>query len=384
SVKNPNIQGEAYLSEGLLFAILTLAFWLAVYVLGRILPLEKHGLIVKPLFIRYDSEGFKSLLYKCSGKWRALWKVFSHISVLLGLGLMIFALIFLSRNLLELLLVSGREIAVVPIVPGLTLSLYWLPYFLIAVLIAVFTHESAHGILALTEGAGVKSAGALILAVFFGGFVEIDEAEISRLSYTSRMRIFSAGSASNILGGLLVLLLTSALFTQTPSGIVILEVLEGGPLDSVGIGRWTVIYAINGTTINTHQDLSNFMLRVKPGDRLILSTSLGERVVTAAPNPNDANRAIIGIISPSLLYYPSRLGLGFFWDTQLYLVLNWLFLVLVNVAIFNMLPIPLLDGDRFLQCLLNRLSAKGDLIKKFFNILSIFLIAANITLSLRA
>lgn len=365
------------------FLLSLLIFWVLIYVLSKLLFLDKYGLQVKPLFIKYNSGAFKKILYKYSSKWRGMWKIFSYISVFLGLGLILFAIIFLSLNLAEILSFGGHEAAITPIIPGVTLSLYWLPYFLVSVVIAVFIHEAAHGILALSEGVNVKAAGILLLAIFPGGFVEIDEKELTRLPYASRMKIFSAGASLNMLAGLIVFLLLSSLFIQNPSGIIVLEVLEGGPLNRAGIGRWDVIYALNGTPIHTYQDLTSFMSNVKPNNRLVLSTSKGNITIVAAPNPNDPHRAIIGIVSPILTYYPSRLGLGFFWDIQIYLTLNWLLLILINVAVFNMLPIPLLDGDNFIQCLLEKVGVKGKVLRKILNALSIFLIAANIFLSFR-
>jgi len=369
------------LREEYIFLLSFLIFWVSIYILSKLVFPDKYGLQVKPLFIRYNSETFKRILYKYSSKWRKMWKIFSYLSVLLGLGLIFFAMIFLLLNLMEIFSLGGRRAIITPVIPGVTLSLYWLPYFLVAVVIAIFTHEAAHGILALSEGISIKAAGALLLAIFPGGFVEIDEKELTRLPHISRMKIFSAGASSNMLSGLIVFLLFSCLFIQNPSGIIVLEVLEGGPLNRAGIGRWDVIYTLNGTPIRTYQDLTYFMSNIKPGDNLVISTSKGDITIVAAPNPDNPQRAIIGIVSPILTYYPSRLGLGFFWDIQLYLILNWLLLVLINVAVFNMLPIPLLDGDKFIQCLLEKITVKGEVIRKILNTLSIFLIAANMLLS---
>lgn len=361
-----------------------LIVWLAIYLLGRVLPLKKYGLDIKPFFVKYESERFKRILSKCSGRQRVLWRLFSHISVFSGFGLMVFAIGFLSINLMRPLLRYGREVTVVPIIPGLTLDPVWLPYFLIAVLVAILTHEAAHGIIALTEGVKVKSAGLLAFAIFPGGFVEVNEEEMNRLPRISRMRIFSAGSSSNLVFGLMALLITWTLFSPVPSGIVVINVLEKGPLHEAGIGRWDIIYALNDTRINTYLDLSAFMSRAKPGDRLMVSTSKGNFSITVIQSPEDKDKAIIGLLSPYIPYYRSRLGLSSFWDTQIYLTLSWLLSVLFSVAIFNMLPIPMLDGDRFLQCLIEKASEKSyAFLKKFFNVLSLFLMVANMAVSLR-
>jgi membrane-associated protease RseP (regulator of RpoE activity) len=370
------------LREEYAFIIFLIIFWLVIYLLGKIVNVKKHGLIISPFFIRYNSEEFKRILYKYSSKWKTFWKIFSYISVILGFSFMIFALVFLSGNLVNLSFSREESVPVSIVVPGLTLSIYWLPYFLISVILVVFIHEAAHGIIALTEGISIKSAGMLLLAVFPGGFVEIEDEKINGLKTDSKLKIFSAGASANVLFGLLIFLTLFTLFIQTPSGIVVMDVVEGGPLDLAGIKRWDVICALNGTPIHDYRDLADFMSGVKPGEKVLVATSRGNFTILTVLSPEDGGKAIIGIMLPSLLYYPSRLGLGFFWDIQIYLILNWLFLISINVAIFNMLPIPALDGDKFLQCLLQGFSERSMLIKKFFNIFSIFLIAVNMALSL--
>ena len=123
------------------------------------------------------------------------------------------------------------------------------------------------------------------------------------------------------------------------------------------------------------------MADVEVGDELVLSTSRGDVSMTAGADPDEPDRPILGIVS-SLPYCPSRISLGFFWDIQLYVALNWTFLVLVNIAVLNMLPIPFFDGDRFLQYFLQRFVERHDQAKMLFNMLSLFLLAANMTLTM--
>jgi len=122
------------------------------------------------------------------------------------------------------------------------------------------------------------------------------------------------------------------------------------------------------------------MVNVKLGDRLILSTNRGDMPITMTSVANEPNRTAIGL-SRGMLYYPSRLGLGFFWDVQLYTALNWMFILLTSLAVFNMLPIPLLDGDKFLRYFLQSFTKKDKLMKTFLNTVSLFLVAANMVLS---
>jgi len=358
-----------------------LAFWLLINLLDKAVSLEKYGVKVSTVFIKYESRRLKAFINKTAQKRPAIWKVFSNLSVALGAGLTIFAIYFLTDNLLNFVKPGGQASPVVPVLPGLTIRVYWLPYFVLAFLVAVLTHEMAHGIVARIEGINIKSAGVFFALVQPGGFVEPDKEDLENSSTVSQMRVLSAGSSMNLLVGIMIFLLVSLLFYTAPSGIVIMEILENGPLDHAGLRGWDVIYAINGTRIETGEDLRDFMANVAPGDRLILSTSRGDVSITAVSHPDELNTAIIGV-KASTIYYPSRLGLGFFWDVQLYTALNWISLLLMNLAIVNMLPIPLLDGDRFLQSFLQKYAKRNNWMKIFFNAASLFLIAANMALSM--
>ena len=365
--------------EVLVFGAGLLVFWLFVNLLDRTLPLEKYGLKVSWVFIKHESQRFKAFIGKMSEKRPKVWRAFSNLSLGLGVGLLIFSMYFLSDNLLKFVRPGGVGSPVVPIVPGLTIRVHWLPYFVLAFLVAALTHEIAHGIVARLEGVRVESAGLFLALVPPGGFVELDEKELESSSTVSKMKILSAGSSINLLTGLLVFLVISLVFVGAPSGIVVMDVLEDGPLERAGIHRWDVIYAINGTQIRTIRDLGELMVNVTPGDGLILGTSRADLPISSASDPDETDRAIIGIVS-SMPYYESRLRLGFFWDTQLYTTLNWMFVLLANLAIINMLPIPFFDGDKFVQYFFQKYGKKGWM-KTFFNAVSLFLIAANMALS---
>lgn len=367
-------------TEILVFAAGLLVFWLLVNLLHKAFSLENYGVKLQWIFIKYESERFKDLIEKMSEYRPKVWRAFSNLSLGLGVGLMTFSIYFLSDNLLKFARPGGVGSPVVPVLPGLTIQVHWLPYFVLAFLLAALTHEIAHGVVARLEGVSVQSAGLFLALVQPGGFVEPDEKGLENSPTVSKMRILSAGSSINLLTGLLVFLLLAVVFFTAPSGIVVMGVLEEGPLEQAGLQRWDVIHAINGTQMKTIIDLGELMANATPGDRLILSTSKGDLTIASTSDPDDPDRAVIGITS-SMPYFASRLGLGFFWDTQLYTTLNWMFVLLINLAIINMLPIPLFDGDRFLQYFLQKYG-KRDWIKTLFNVLSLFLIGANMALSM--
>ena len=365
---------------GLAFFLVGLVvFWLVVHLLNRTFSLEKYGINISSIFVKYESRRFKDFLYRTSQKHQKIWKVFSNLSVAVGMGLLFFAFYFLTENLFKFFAPGGQGSPVVPVVPGLTIRLYWLPYFAIAFLVAVITHEFAHGVVAIVEGIRIKSAGLFFALVQPGGFVEPDQKELEAAPTVSKLRVLSAGSSMNLLVGILVFLALSVFFFRTPSGIVVMDVLHNGPLENAGVHRWDVLFAINGTRISSMVDLEAFMANVTPGERLFVATNRGEVVITTARHPSKSGKAIIGITA-SMPYFKSRADLDVFWDTQFFTTLNWMFILLVNLAVMNMLPIPFLDGDRFLQYFFQRY-AKDRLLRMLFNAFSLFLIVANMMLT---
>jgi membrane-associated protease RseP (regulator of RpoE activity) len=363
------------------FLLVVFFFWLFINLLDRIIHLEQFGIKISFIFIKYESQKFRNLLYRSSQRGQRAWKFFSNLSVVFGAGLLGFAVYFLLNNLVQFVQPGGNGSPVVPILPGLTIPVAWLPYFILAFLVAALTHEAAHGIVARLEGIGLKSAGLFFLFVQPGGFVEPDEEDLRQASAASKMRVLSAGSSMNLLVGFLVFLALIAGFHEASSGIVIMEVLTDGPLEQAGLQKWDTIFAINGSQIASSANLDSFMAGVVPGEKLVLSTSRGEVPITASSHPSIPGKAIIGLTA-SMLYHQSRLSLGVYWDTQAYTLMSWMFLILINIAIINMLPIPFLDGDRFLRFFLQGYIKKDKWLGTFFNGVSLFLLVANMALTL--
>jgi len=328
----------------LAFLLAIVIFWATLNAIGRLFRLDKHGLEIRPVYLTYKSRGLKELLGRVSKKGRIFWRTLCNVGLALAVGLLVFSVYFLINNLLRFFYPLGETTPVFPVLPGITIRLHWLPYFFTATAVVIVTHELAHGVAAIIEGVPVKSAGLFLLLVFFGGFVEPDRKRFEETSMISKLRILSAGSSTNLVVGLLALLLLTGLYAPA-SGIVIHETSGEGPADRAGLQRWDVIYAMNGTTVFTVQDLSEYMGNVKPGETIILSTSRGNVLITTGRGSR--NQSIIGLLSMSN-YYPSRLGLEPLTAIHLYMSLQWTLLIAWSVAVFNMLPMYPWDGEKFL------------------------------------
>jgi len=363
------------------FLLLLVIFWIALYLAGYFFHLEKHGLEVKPAYFMYKSEKLRRLLDKASKRRHFFWKTFSNVSVAFASGLMIFSIYFLTNNLLKFVypVEVGGAVPVIPVLPIITIRLYWLPYFFAAITVVVLTHEFAHGIIARLEKIPVKSAGIFMAFVFFGGFVEQDEEGFEKVSTVSKLRMVAVGSSTNLITSLLVLLLVMGLFAPA-SGILIYETTEDGPVARAGLQQWDTIFAINGTTVSNVSDLEEFMKDVKPGETLILKTNKDYPISIETEN-GSRGQAVIGLAYYSE-YSPCRIPLDYYLAIHLHMSLFWLHLISVSVAIFNMLPLYPFDGEKFLYYPLKKIVKKRHHEARIvFNAICLGLIAINMAMS---
>jgi len=373
------------LTPELTFLIGLVVFWVILYLIATIFHLDKHGLDVKPGYFMYKSDKLNSSIDRLAKKKPFLWTVSANIGVALSFGLMAFSLYFLINNLIRFSQV-GQISYVAPVVPGLTLSLVWLPFFFFAAAVVILPHEFAHGIVSRLEGIPVLSTGVFAFLVFFGAFVEPDEKEFEKTSLIGRLRMLSVGSSTNLVTAILTSLLLLGLFAP-PTGILIHETVRDGPVAQAGLGQWDVIQAINNTQITSYGDFYSYMANVTPGQNLKLTVLHNNQVqdltIKTEPAPDNSSRPIIGILNSWANYQPNRLGLDQYTGVNFYWTLFWIYLIALSVAIFNMLPLYPFDGERVLYYPLERLVKKH---KKELRIsLSAFtlgLFALNIIISL--
>lgn len=361
----------------LTFLIILLVFWAVLYGLSRIFHLEKHGLDVKPGYFMYKSKRLNSFLDRLANKRRFMWLTLSNIGVAFGVGLMIFSIYFLANNLARFFIPVVEAVPVFPVLPGLTIRLYWLPYFFVGAAVVILSHELAHGIVARLENIPVLSTGVAMALVFFGAFVEPDEKEFEKASLLSRLRMLGAGSATNLVTALLFLLLLESLFTA-PAGIMIQETVPNGPVETRGLRQWDSIYQINDTRIVVLEDFYNYMENKTPGVILVLHTNRGDFDVKTVEGSE--GQAFLGLLPT--IHNPNRLGIEHYTAVHLYWTLFWVHLIALSLAIFNMLPLYPFDGERFLYYPLERLTTKRKReVRGAINALSLGLIALNMFLS---
>jgi len=282
---------------------------------------------------------------------------------------MVFIFYELTQNLLNLFFRSQQAVSVQPIVPvpGLFVSFQTFPYLVFALSIVVITHELSHGIASLGEGVPLKSTGAFFAHVLMGGFVEPDEEKLNQAGEVTKLRVFAAGSYTNlVLGVLCIVLLSNFSATMTPfynvssTGVSVGSVPTNLPAFSSGVQAGDIVTAINGTRISSITDIMKFMGGVKPGQEVVLGTQRGTFPVRTAADPSNSSHALIGIggLTDLIVYNPKVPFLSPDFPNTLLHAEYWSSIVLTSVALINMLPMAPFDGDKFLDSALTLFGIK--------------------------
>jgi hypothetical protein len=159
----------------------------------------------------------------------------------------------------------------VPLLPGITIPLDELPLLLVPIGIAILLHELAHALVARAVGVRVKDAGFILLAFIPGAFVEPDEGELRGAPTISRLKVYSAGVAANVILAAVAFGLLILLAPVLNNGVIILDVEGGSPADLGGLKKGMVVVEVNGVNVRSLDEFLRILeeLGVRDRDRTV-------------------------------------------------------------------------------------------------------------------
>lgn len=336
------------------------------------------------LFMR-RTERFKTTIGNIAAKWPTGWKILSTIGILVCFGAMAYGLLLLINigvavaaglvHVPALQFILPTPAAAGTSGPGYILIPFW--FWLITIAAILIPHELAHGIVTRAEKLKLRSVGLLLLAVFPGAFVEPDDKQLKRAPLLSRLRVYAAGSFANFIVAALILGLTVYVIWPAVSlpGITLLDVNATGPAGLAGLSAGLVIDSVNGKQITTSYleyssgsgYLGGEIGSPKPGTELNFS-SAGKIYNVKLSEMN--NRTYMGIV-----YAPNMKVDFVFFMTNVVPLLTMLWLFNFAVGLFNILPIPALDGGLMFQAVSERITKKyGKRIARAIGLLVLALI----------
>jgi hypothetical protein len=170
-----------------------LIVWTIFYFVAKRMKLDEKGWEIAPYYALYKSTRLNDII-KRLGSWRpGFWKVLGNIGVASSVGQALFITYILGKNIWSFIFVPEQASPVQPLIPGVTISVNSMPWFLLAAGIIILSHELGHGIMCVVENVKVKSSAVMFAVITFGGAVEPDEEDIKNASVMSKMRIYAIG-----------------------------------------------------------------------------------------------------------------------------------------------------------------------------------------------
>ena len=349
--------------------IYVLMAWVVILLVAKGLKLQNHGFEIKAYSITYKNYGVQSVLTKVLNRTRRGIRIFADVSVVAGFLMMGFAFWFLINNISTYFVEPTEFAELTLLIPGVTLtSSTSITYFLLSIPIVLIIHEGAHGIVATLEKIKIKTGGFAIFIALFAGFVEPDEDEFNNAKKISKLRVIGAGATSNVIFAfaLGLILLTNPLFAiilpepilsyfyDSPDGVLVLSIIEGSGAEQAGMQPNDIITAINGVPVVTPLDFRK--VELTPGETVTVTVLRGEQElqlpVVITPSPDDLERGLIGIMRDNAFSYKPVLNFIEWNNPQLSFFLLWLWMISFFIGIINMLPLPILDGGKFIHSII--------------------------------
>ncbi|WP_069807361.1 site-2 protease family protein [Vulcanisaeta thermophila] len=308
--------------------------WLMVLIVVGLFSISMFAMVPVPLSIMgINSWGIPSMLYLIVRNTEAVMAALTH-------------------KLTPIETVKRGFTPLAPLIPGVTISLLTFLYVIIAIGIGILLHELAHGAVASRYGVKIKSGGAFaLLFLAFGGFVEIDEDEVRRMSLPVKLTIYSSGVFMNIvlayLAATLVSLMTlNPYLTREFLGTTIVYVAN---TTDVVFKTGYVLTHIDGKPITSIYGLIPILSSANSSVTLTLYNPVSGQVVNVVESTRNLTMSLLGY---SALYI-SPWGIVVE-DRSFYNLMFWIYTLNLTLALLNALPAYPLDGGQFLDSLLAR------------------------------
>ena len=351
--------------------------WVGIIVVAKALKLEKYGFELKAYSLVYKNKSVNDVLIKVLGRTKRGIKVFADLSVIAGFLMMGFAFYFLLNNVSNYFVAPDGFSELTVLIPGVTLtSAPAITYFLLSIPIVLVMHEGAHGIVAALEKIKIKTGGFAIFIALFAGFVEPDEEEFEKAKKISKLRVIGAGATSNVLFAIVLgaIMLTNPIFGmvlesiplfgevilntfyELSQGVLILSIMENSGAEQAGLLANDIITTINDVQIYGPADFPV----LNPGEMASVTVLRDGQVLEfgleVMASPDDPERGLIGIMRDNAIPYNPVMNF-IDWtsvDFNISMFLLWLWMISFFIGIINMLPLPILDGGKFIHIIIDK------------------------------
>lgn len=283
----------------------------ALYRTGRIGPEKSLSLLGPALMVK--TQRGRGLLDRL-GRFRRFWSVVGSV----GVGLAALAMVTIVGVLgLDAYVVSSVPASAAPSpqealgIPGIN-PIIPIGYGILALAVGIVLHELAHGVMARSQGIGVKTLGILWFILPIGAFVEQDDKEMNAAPRRQRRRVAAAGVLANfaltvMFFAVLALVLNGSI-APNANGVGIAYVVPNSPAANASLAAGDIITAINGTPTTTNSELLTALSGAPAGTVVAItyydaaggttqtrSITLAARGSFVSGDPAHANEGFLGV-----------------------------------------------------------------------------------------
>jgi membrane-associated protease RseP (regulator of RpoE activity) len=399
-----------------------IGFIIFIVAIAAILYLKRSQLEFQGIIALTRTKKFKDQITHIGANYSSFWKTYFKIGIVIGGLVMILSTVYMVSITAEIFsgsatpafgLVIPYPTSEISYNSGFLMFPIWL--WIIAIPFILIPHELSHGLALAANKLRIKSLGLLVLLVIPGAFVEPDEKQLKKAGKLERLQVYCAGSFSNIVTGLLLVIFTllflSAFYApagiyiglplatinqtdiisnstlqnglielttanskyliseelltaqQNKSQIAVFEDLPAARNEITGGQIYGDIKKINDMKTNSPDDVASILANYNPGENVLVETSNGTFNITLADKNGSAYLGVllsqpniaVSLLAPynSQPYEPKFASFELVTNFLLQ-ILSFTIAVCIGVAIFNMLPMKPLDGGAVLEAITNR------------------------------
>jgi len=349
------------------------------------------------IIVLYRTKWGIKWMTKYAQKHRAWVILLGYIGVGVGFIGMLTISIVLVKGLVDIFIKPANTAGVSLVLPGINVpGLGILPFWhwIAAIFIIAIVHEFSHGIVARAHNLEVKNTGIVFFGPIIGAFVESDEKKIVKEKDVTQYSILAAGAFSNILLAIVAILVLSFVTMPLqnrmtePAGFTFAEFDNTGdyPFEAAGIKPGSVITGLDGNEFNDFQSFQKELLRLHPGDEAMVTADSKDYPITLAVSPVNSEQGYLGIFAiTNKLEVKDRFQYGagnaaYLTTNTANVFLRWLYLLSLGIGLFNLLPLPIVDGGRMAQVFLHQLRGKEKGEKSYRKISLFFLLVLLLSL----
>lgn len=312
----------------------------------------------------------------------------------IGVGVGYLGLILISYVLIKTLYdlvtvpaaVSGVSLVLPGInVPGVGILPFW--HWLIAIFVIALVHEFSHGIVARAHNIGVKNTGIVLLGPIIGAFVEPEEKKLVKEKDIRQYSVYAAGPFSNIILAIIALLMINLIFFPIQQNMVEPTGFSFGSFYSQdfsiaqsGIVPGAVVAGIDGQPTPDFSRISEILNCLPPGKEISIETKEESYSFKLGSNPENPEKSFMGITQVKNEFevknkYLSGRGRVWYWlVSQINEFLKWVFILSLGIGLFNLLPLPIVDGGRMMQVTMHKFHGRKKGERRYRQIGMLFLL----------